>query len=108
MKRHRFALWFTLGLAVTFCNTLILAGRSWRLPSVAELSSLVDSSVASGALIRATVFPGTLTQNYWTSTTQQSGYTNAWNVKFDPSATPIISSVAKSTSYYVRCVATGP
>lgn len=106
MKRHRFALWFTLGLAVTFCNTLILAGRSWRLPSVAELSSLVDSSVASGALIRATVFPGTLTQNYWTSTTQQSGYGNAWNVKFD---TGVVSSIGKTTpSYYVRCVATGP
>lgn len=66
-------------------NAAVFAGFSdWRLPSVAELRSLVEDACEQPS-INATFFPATYENEYWTS----SPYiyplydTNAWYISFD-------------------------
>ncbi|MBM9500053.1 DUF1566 domain-containing protein [Leptospira sp. 201903071] len=90
--------------ALLTCNNLSLAGRVWRLPSVNELSSLTDLSVANPA-IKSSYFPGTFNGNYWTSTTYTNP-TDAWIVQFG--AGNIVTNLTKGATAGVRCVTTGP
>jgi len=54
--------------AVSYCNTLELAGESdWRLPEVAELLSIVDETRFEPAVDPA-VFPSTPAVAHWTIT----------------------------------------
>jgi hypothetical protein len=55
--------------AQAYCAGLTLGGLSgWRLPTVKELSSLVDFTVALGLPINQTAFPNTtLPSSFWTS-----------------------------------------
>ena len=55
--------------AQAYCAGLILGGLSgWRLPTVKELSSLVDFAVGLGPSINQTAFPNTtLPSSFWTS-----------------------------------------
>ncbi|MBI4821121.1 MAG: DUF1566 domain-containing protein [Deltaproteobacteria bacterium] len=53
---------------VAYCSGLSVAGRSWRLPTVFELMSLVDRS-RSVSTIDPAAFPNTpIADSYWTST----------------------------------------
>ncbi|TGK27045.1 DUF1566 domain-containing protein [Leptospira yasudae] len=54
--------------ALGYCNTLGLAGRAWRLPTVKELQSLVDFGRTAFPIINVTTFPDTVGGYYWTST----------------------------------------
>jgi hypothetical protein len=88
--------------ALTYCEGLTLANqRDWRLPNIKELGSIVDRSQFSPS-IDTTVFPGTQSSGYWSSTTfVRYAASNAWSVNFyrgymDPNL--------KSDSNYVRCV----
>lgn len=47
------------------CNALSLAGKTWRLPSMRELETIVDESVVNPS-IDTTVFYGTVGAGYWT------------------------------------------
>ena len=60
----------TWGYACVVCYAKIVGGRSgWRLPTVEELSSLVDSSEADPALPVGHPFIGVQSSNvYWSST----------------------------------------
>lgn len=89
--------------ALSYCQTLPLAGYNWRLPSVSEMNSLIDRTTANPA-IQGTYFPATATGNYWTSTTDPSTPASAWFYVF---AQGRVQSAAKTFSYNVRCVATG-
>jgi hypothetical protein len=85
--------------ALTFCPTL---GVGWRLPSPAELETIVDQTKQSPA-IDADAFPGTPIKNsyFWTSWPQAGMSGNAWYVAFMHGH----SDIEPVTSlYYVRCV----
>ena len=65
-------------------NTEQFGGYSdWRLPTVKELSSLVDSSIPPGPTINTDYFPNTVSSNYWSSTTYAPNSNYAWDVDFN-------------------------
>ena len=72
----------------------------WRLPSVKELSSLVDSSVI-GPAISGTAFPATPTFSAWASSPYASDAASAWIVNFTDGS---VSASARSNSHHVRLV----
>ena len=95
--------------AQAYCAGLTLGGLSgWRLPSVKELSSLVDFTVAyPGPAINATAFPNTPSAVFWTSAPylgtpvypSSSGY--AWRVSFYDGSS---NDGDAGNSHRVRCV----
>lgn len=89
--------------AITYCNNLNLAGKTWRLPSKNELLSITERSKYSPA-IDTTYFPATVSSSYWSSSTYASGTASAWGVYFNYGYSSYFS---KPNNYYVRCVA-GP
>ena len=87
-------------------NSANFGGSSdWRMPTIKELSSLVNSSIPSpGPSIDTARFPHTMLSAYWSSTTY-TGYTNsAWLVYFYGG---YVNNSNKSHSYYVRAVRAG-
>jgi hypothetical protein len=76
--------------------------RGWRLPSVAELTSLVDPSLVP-PYVPPTVFAGVLVGNYWSSTSiMDGGSVNKYSVNFGDG---MVGTTAKSsTTVNVWCV----
>ncbi len=66
--------------ALTYCNTLTLAGKTWRLPNGNELKSITDRTVAS-TVIDTTIFPATVAGYYWSSSSYPDAQ-YAWYVRF--------------------------
>ena len=66
-------------------NSANFGGYSdWRLPTVKELSTLVNHNIsAPGPTIDTNYFPNTVSDGYWSSTTYASCIGNAWRVRFD-------------------------
>lgn len=80
------------------------AGRSdWRVPTLAELEYLVDTS-AGGAKIDASAFPETPHTRFWTANSSNNQY--AWAVNFDTGDS--MEYTEKTDEYAVRCVRAGP
>jgi hypothetical protein len=74
------------GTALGDCVSKIVGGRrGWRLPSVHELASLIDPSVASPGptLTLGHPFLNVASENYWTATTNAQDATYAWLVYFN-------------------------
>ena len=95
--------WFK---ACTQCYQRQVGGRKgWRLPTIEELASLVDTSV-SGAPTLPTDHPFTNVQSglYWSSTTIAGSTSLAWTVYFSNGD---VYATDKSTDYYVWCVRGG-
>jgi len=96
---------YTWADAQSYCASLPLAGGGWRVPSVKELLTLVDFSVAPGsgtATIDATAFPNTPATGFWSSTPVAGSSSNAWGVDFHNGGT---DSYGVGDNYiYVRCV----
>jgi len=89
---------------LTYCSGLSLAGRTWRLPNINELRSIVDYTTLSPA-IDSTAFPATATWGYWSSTTDALSSLKAWYILFvDGWTLP----TPKTSSFNVRCVSSGP
>jgi hypothetical protein len=87
--------------AVAYCPTLTLAGHSeWRLPSVIELSSIVDLG-QSYPSINPTYFPSTPSDSFWSASPFAGSWSDAWLVHFDDGYSSFfgVSSVG-----LVRCV----
>ena len=67
--------------AVTYCRNLTIGGRKgWRLPTVEELSTLVDPSESDPALPSDHPFQNVQSADYWSSTTYESFTYGAWLV----------------------------
>jgi hypothetical protein len=93
--------------ALEYCETtLSLAGRTWRLPSVNELNSIVDTGKAVAPFIDTVAFPATpaTIAIYFSASTYVAGTTSAWSVDFTYGSVPTNN---KAVDYYVRCVS-GP
>jgi hypothetical protein len=88
--------------ATAYCAGLTLGGASgWRLPAVMELSTIVDFTVTSVALINQTVFPNTSTANFWASSPYVGASNRAWFVSF---YIGYEDTSAEGTYFSVRCV----
>jgi uncharacterized protein DUF1566 len=69
--------------AVTYCSNLGLNGATWRLPTMKELITLADLSVAPpGPTIDTTAFPNTPAAYFWSSTLYNGTPGEAWSVLF--------------------------
>ena len=65
--------------ANTQLNDSSVAGQ-WRLPTIKELSSLVDAGKSNPALPSGHPFTGVQSNDYWSSTTSAANTSNAWIV----------------------------
>ena len=96
---------YTWEQALAYCENLEFANYTdWRLPTVKELASIVDTTRVSPA-INTTYFPDTATYSYWTSTTYAFYFEYmplkpdyAWSVHFDIGNVRTVS----KTNYWVR------
>jgi len=75
----------------------------WRLPTVKELSFIVNRG-NSGTAINTAYFPNTISFYYWSSTTYPNSSSKAWCVSFGNSD---VGPGSKSSGYYVRAVRSG-
>ncbi|MGE8722462.1 DUF1566 domain-containing protein [Leptospira terpstrae] len=100
------AVYDTWPVALNHCHGLTLASRTWRLPNIIELQSILDVTKASGALIDTTIFPATGLL-YWSSTNSNSfGSTAAWLVVFGSSGY-VLDELKVQGAANIRCVS-GP
>ncbi len=90
--------------AQEYAGTLVLDGKTdWRLPSLAELESLLDRTKtrSDGRAVMREEVPFRDERSYWSSTTFERDTKTAWIVMFDGA---YLLSYYKSNRYWVRCV----
>lgn len=88
--------------ALGYCYNLERGGRKgWRLPSVDELSSLVDRSQYGPALPTGHPFTSAYSSFYWSSTSDADQIDNMMYVHFSDGE---VGSIDKIGNAYVRCV----
>lgn len=83
--------------AAAYCAGLTTMSMTWRLPSLTELSQIVDASLTSPA-VNTSNFTGMQSAVYWAS--DASGATDAWGVDFTRGAT---STLAKTSTANTIC-----
>lgn len=88
--------------ALNTCKNLTLASKTWRLPSVTELLSVMDKSRAYPS-IDTSFFPVAVSDPYWTSTTIIGQPENAWYIYFSMGL--LLHTTKIGSNHYVRCVA---
>jgi hypothetical protein len=90
----------TVAEADDHCARLDLGGRSWRLPTLRELSTTVDETRVAPA-VDVDAFPGTVKNGwYWTSTKAAPEPARRWALNYDDGYT----NYRKATTGYPRCV----
>lgn len=88
--------------AMAYCRSLKLLGfNDWRLPTKAELESIVD--ISRKPTIKKE-FKNVISHNYWSSTTYEYDKDRAWYVCFNGGS---VFKYYKGDNYYVRCVRAG-
>jgi len=90
--------------AKTYCGSAAVStilGGTGRLPTVKELSTIVDYWQSPGPAVDATAFPSTPTGVFWSSSPLAGSASSAWgiNFTFGNAATESVSLV-----FNVRCV----
>jgi hypothetical protein len=93
-----FFTWFT---AIIHCHTLNVGGRrGWRLPTIEELTSIMDPSQPS---FLPAGHPFTvLADGYWSSTSNAASAANAWVISLDDGS--VGNGPGKSISLRAWCV----
>jgi hypothetical protein len=87
------------------CYMLDLGGRmGWRLPTIAELSSLVDPSQSNPPLPPGHPFTNVKSDYYWSSTTWEVNPDYAWRLLFTDG---LVYPDPKGKEYYNLCVRGG-
>ncbi len=90
--------------AKAYCENLTLGGFSdWRLPNIYELNTLLDNTKSSKPYVIDGI-ENIASSHYWSSTTNASNSSNAWNVNFNNGNDDWNN---KTNSNYVRCVRAG-
>jgi Protein of unknown function (DUF1566) len=93
--------------AVDACNLANTGGRfGWRLPSVQELSSLIDPTQPTG-LPAGNPFQGAALGSFWTATTSATNTTAAFTVSFVNFGELVVPPKTNSTNFTVWCVRGG-
>src|SRR4051812_45424482 len=94
----------TWAAAKSYCAGLgtTLGGSGWRLPTIKELQTLVDVSVATGPSIDANYFPNAGTGNFWSATPSTADTTAVWVLSFNASGGE--GQAGMSGTAGVRCV----
>jgi hypothetical protein len=95
--------------ALAYCEGLSWAGQTdWRLPSVVELTSIVDDHSFFPA-IDTTAFPGAPSQDFWSSSSVATDASYAWYIHFmNGYVYHYYDKSSDSYSYHdVRCVRGG-
>ena len=96
---------FTWWSALSHCYTLEVGGRKgWRLPTIEELASLVDTSQSSPTLPVGHPFENVQTFLYWSATTDADSTFAAWIVNFNDGD---VGGFAKPDPGFVWCVRGG-
>jgi len=96
---NKSATYTTWSDAVAYCKTLYLDGGGWRLPTRAELLTIVDYSRVDKCI--SDDFKQTIGFFYWASNSHAKYETNAWRVSFNSGYTNYSNKLGKSN---VRCV----
>ena len=98
----------TWAAARSVCTARRTGGRKgWRLPSVPELASLVDPSVAPGPTLPPShPFVNILKTSYWSATSDANPTVSAWSVSFLSSSSQV-SLGSKTTTAHAWCVRGG-
>lgn len=92
--------------AIWYCHDLTLGSRKgWRLPTVAELSSLVDPTRTFPSLPDDHPFVNTRSSQYWSSTSAETDSDYAWYVWMDSGR---VQPQIKTQHYYIWPVRGGP
>ena len=86
--------------ALAYAASLKLAGGGWRLPTVAELVSIVDLSRYNPA-IDEEAFPNTPSDWFWSATPLAGGSSSAWYVNF---SSGYVNNYDVTYTIRVRCV----
>ncbi|MBM9498961.1 DUF1566 domain-containing protein [Leptospira sp. 201903071] len=96
--------------ALKYCNgalsrkpPVLPAGKTWRLPNINELKSIVDRSQMNPAMDTSVLTTGGV-EYFWSSTSVITGSSAAWAVNFFYGTSYGTSD--KDFGYHVRCVAT--
>jgi hypothetical protein len=92
---------YTWDQAKSYCSGLNLLGQTWRLPTVFELTDLVDFGKNVAPTIDTTAFPNTQSSEYWSSNEDVQYSIDAFHIHFGYG---YVWTGAKTNSYYVRCV----
>ncbi|MEM7182995.1 MAG: DUF1566 domain-containing protein, partial [Spirochaetota bacterium] len=90
--------------AISYCNSLSLASRSWRLPNLHELWSITNETTSTTPIINTTAFPSTDLASYWSSNTRQSTGSDGFGINYSNGA---FTFFATTNAYKARCVS-GP
>jgi len=95
---------YTQPNAQSYCSSLELAGATWRLPTRAELLTLVDPT-HYGPSVDVATFAATPAEFFWTASVSANDSGAAWTVSYTSGGT---KTDMPSQAYRVRCVSAAP